>query len=197
MHKIYACFDLEEIDINTLEYYLPPERKEKFLRFRREIDKKNCVVAYLLLLHGLYVEYGISNPILSYEQSGKPFLRDYPEVHFNISHCPCGCICAISDSPIGVDIQDIRLFSQQIAERCCSKAELALLKRSPNPSSEFTKIWVMKESYLKMRGMGITEDLCAVDTTKLTDKINTMKYNSCYIAVACDESLQEEVLCMI
>lgn len=196
MYKIYACFDPGEIDTNALEYCLPPERKEKLFRFRQEIDRKNCIVAYLLLLHGLYAEYGVFNPILLYEQNGKPYLRDYLDIHFNISHCPHGCVCAISDSPIGVDIQDIRPFSQPIAERCCSKAELGLLKRSTNPALEFTKMWVMKESYLKMKGTGITVNLCSIDTTKLTDQIRTFIYNSCCIAVACAESFREESICL-
>lgn len=200
MYKIYAFFDLKEIDAHTLkhlEYCLPPKRREKCMRYRQDIDRKNCVVAYLLLLHGLYTDYGICNPRISYGQSGKPYLRDYPETYFNISHCPCGCVCAVSDSPIGIDIQDIRPFSWLTAKRCCSKAELDLLKHSANPASEFTKIWVMKESYLKMKGTGITTDLCAVDTTKRTDQISTFINDSCCIAAACAESFREESICLI
>lgn len=200
MYEIYAFFNLEKFDQSTLEYfkrYLPPERKAKVRRYRREIDRKNCVISYLLLLHGLYTNYGIRNPRLSYCRNGKPFFPDFPNIHFNISHCPQGCICGISDSPIGVDIQDVRSFSQSIAERCCSKDELIVLNHSNEPASEFTRMWAMKESYLKMKGTGIIDDLRIVDTTKLSDRIKTFIYNDCYIAVASADFFQEESICML
>lgn len=200
MYNIYALFDLEQLDTSTLECYiryLPQERQSKALRFRKEVDKKNCVMAYLLLLYGLYKDYGIREPNLSYSHTGKPYLSDYPDIHFNISHCPQGCICVISDLPVGVDIQDVRPFSQAIAEYCCSDAELQLLKQSADPALEFTRKWAMKESYLKMTGAGITDDLRTVDTTKLTEKIHTFTNNGCYIAIASADFFQEESICMI
>lgn len=200
MHQIYAFFDLEKIDAHTLEYYmryLPRERQAKALRLRQDADKKNCVMAYFLLLYGLYTSYGIRTPNLSYEQNGKPYLSDYPNIHFNISHCPRGCVCGISDSHIGVDIQDVRPFTQAIANRCCTKNELTLLSHSSDPASEFTRIWAMKESYLKMTGTGIMGNLSGIDTTRLTDKIQTYIYNDCYIAVASADFFREESICMI
>ena len=199
MYKIYALFDLTQLNTCVLESYiryLPPDRKAKALRFRKEIDKKNCILAYLLLQYGLYKEYGIRTVKLSYTHTGKPYLPDYPNIHFNISHCSQGCICAISDLPVGIDIQDVRPFSLPIAKRGCSDAELQLLKLSTDPASEFTRIWTMKESYLKMTGPGIAVDLRTVDTTKLQDKIKTFEINDCYISVASAELFPEEEICL-
>lgn len=199
MYKIYALFDLTQLNTCMLESYmryLPPERQAKTLCFRKEIDKKNCIMAYLLLQYGLYKEYGIRTVKLSYGHTGKPYLPDYPNIHFNISHCPQGCICAISDLPVGIDIQDVRPFSLSIAERCCSDAELQLLKLSADPASEFTRIWTMKESYLKMKGTGIADDLSAVDTTNLRNKIKTFTNNGCYISVTSADFFQEDSICM-
>lgn len=190
MYEIYAFFDVDQFDQASFEYfkqYLPPERRARMQRYRREIDRKNCLISYMLLHHGLYINYGIQNPRLSYHPNGKPFLPDFPHIHFNISHCSQGCICGISDLPIGVDIQEVRSFSQLIAERCCSEEELNVLGHSDEPASEFIKMWSMKESYLKMKGTGLIEDLRMVDTTKLSDKIKTFIYNGCYIAVASAE----------
>lgn len=200
MYQIYACFDLTKLDTCMLEFYmqyLPPERQSKALCFRKEIDKKNCVMAYLLLRYGLYKDYGIRTVRLSYRHTGKLYLSDHPNIHFSISHCPRGCICAISDSPIGIDIQDIHPFSWSIADHCCSAEEKQFLRECNDPAAEFTKIWTMKESYLKMKGTGITVDLCTVDTTKLRDKIKTIAINDCYISVATAESFQEEEICLI
>lgn len=185
MFKLYTLFHENEIPPLTLERYmrlLPPERKAKAQRFRKAIDRTNCVLGYLLLQYGLYQNYGIYNPIITYQTFGKPYLYDYPDIHFNISHCSRGCICAISDVPVGIDIQEIRPFSCSIAEHCCTKAELERLELSEAPDAEFSKIWTMKESYLKMKGTGIIYDLRAIDTTKLQDKISVFQQQGCYIA---------------
>ncbi len=195
MYKLYAFFDLDQLNNETLEWciqYLPEERKTKVLRYRREIDKKLSVASYLLLIHALYQEFNLSDPAIVYTDKGKPYLPDHPDIHFNISHCPRGCVCAVSDKPVGVDIQDIRPFSQDIANRCCSAEELLLLKQSADPTVYFTRMWAMKESYLKMTGEGIAQSLPTIDTTGAYSAIHTTYTNNCYIAVSSAHFFREE-----
>ena len=195
MYKIYVITDIEPMDFSILESFmqhLPPEKRAMLLRFRRSIDRKNCVLSFFILQYALYKNYDIHSFTLSNGANGKPYLSDYPHIHFNISHCDCGCICAIADSPIGIDIQDMRPFSWSIANHCCSAEEKQLLRECSDPASEFTKIWTIKESYLKMKGTGIAVDLCTVDTTKLRNRIKTFEINGCYISVASAESFPEE-----
>ena len=200
MLKIYAIFDIEYIDSKKLIsflQYLPTERRTRVLHFRRSIDSKNCILSYCLLQYGLYKSYGIRNFSLSYGGNGKPYLSNYPHIHFNISHCECGCVCTIADGPVGIDIQNVRPFLWSVANHCCSEEEKQWLKDCANPAAEFTKIWTMKESYLKMKGTGITVDLCTIDTTKLRNKIKTFEINGCYISVASIDSFPEEEICLI
>ena len=192
MYELFAFFDLDLIDSNTLEKFiahLPMDRKVRALRYRHEIDRKTSVVSYLLLVHALYQHYGLRTPHIAYTHTGKPYLADYPDIHFNISHCPHGCICGISDSPIGVDIQDIRPFSMEIAKMCCTNNELSMLGTADDPAIEFTKMWAIKESYLKMTGEGICQGLPFIDTSMLNWKIQTFERNGCYIAVASQNTL--------
>lgn len=195
MYKLYAFFDLDQMNNETLKrcmQYLPEDRKAKALRYRREIDRKLSVASYLLLIYALHKEFKLSSPTIAYTDKGKPYLPDYPDIHFNISHCPQGCVCAVSDKPIGVDIQDIRPFSQNIANRCCSTEELLLLKQSADPAACFTQMWAMKESYLKMTGEGIAQSLPAIDTTGIYSAIHTTYTNNCYIAVSSAHFFREE-----
>lgn len=195
MYKLYAFFDLEQLNNEILEWcmrYLPEERKAKALRYRLEIDRKLSVTSYLLLIHALHKEFNLSNPTIAYIDKGKPYMPDHPDIHFNISHCPLGCVCAVSDKPVGVDIQDIRPFSQDIANRCCSVKELLLLKQSADPAPCFTKMWAMKESYLKLTGEGISRSLPAIDTTDTYSVIHTTYTNNCYVAVSSAYFFREE-----
>ncbi|MGN0621070.1 MAG: 4'-phosphopantetheinyl transferase family protein [Porcipelethomonas sp.] len=191
MYKLYLFDDFEHITEHFMEQciaVLPPERKEKAMRYRFEIDRKLSVISYLLLLYALRENYGINNPQIVYGRYGKPYLKDYPDIYFNISHCPKGCICAVSDREIGVDIQDIRPFSWNIAKRVCCERELKILQNATDKDKTFTKIWAMKESYLKMTGNGITDMLFA-DTTKLTNQIDVFENEDYVIATAVNHNL--------
>lgn len=88
-------------------------------------------------------------------------------MHFNLSHSGRGCICAISECEVGADIQDIAHAEEKALRLVCSEGELAAIAVSGDPDREFTRIWCMKEAYLKMLGTGITGDLKCTDTAKL------------------------------
>ncbi len=185
---LYAVFHEKPFDASVMEAYLdflPLKRREKALRYRNPTDRHHCILSYLLLRHALKTRFGLHNPRIAVTERGKPFLPDHPEVHFNISHCPKGCVVGVSDIPIGVDVQDIRAFSPRLVQFCCSPEEQARIAQTTQPEAEFTKIWAMKESYLKCSGRGIIRDLPAVDTTQLEAQIAVYRQHDCYIAVAC------------
>lgn len=46
----------------------------------------------------------IAKQNFTYTGHGKPYLLNYPDVHFNISHSGEYVACAVADSPVGVDI---------------------------------------------------------------------------------------------
>ena len=60
---IYLFDDYENLSKNFIDdniNKLPDFRREKCARYRLDIDKKNCIITYLLLKHGLKEIYGIS-----------------------------------------------------------------------------------------------------------------------------------------
>ena len=78
----------------------------------------NSAYAFLLLRYALKKKYGISAvPEFNYNEYGKPFLKDFPDIYFSMSHCAGRVVCAVSDSPVGVDIQDHRKLNMRTAEK--------------------------------------------------------------------------------
>lgn len=152
----------EEISDDTLRglfSQLPPWRLEKALSYRRHIDRFLCAKAYLLLKEGLSKLYGINcNPDFAYGPAGKPYLKKYPSVHFNLSHCSTCVCCVISSSEVGVDVEDIQ-YDQEVAARVFNASERKRIDVSGRPDIEFTRLWTMKESYLKLTGDGLCDDL--------------------------------------
>ncbi len=144
-------FSQEERDLLFLR--MPKERQEKYNKYALDSDKNRCIGAYLLLEYGLKAEFHINTPTnIAYNENNKPVLVDYPRIHFNISHCKTGIACAISQGPIGVDIQDFREFSPKAAKRLCNREEFLKLIRSKNPTAEFTNLWTRFESLYKYYG---------------------------------------------
>lgn len=97
----------------------------------------------------------IARQEFAYAEYGKPYLANFHNVHFNISHSGVYVACAVSDNPIGVDIQKIGEYNFDIAKRVCNINELKQVEKSWDKASEFTKLWTQKEAVLKMYGIGI------------------------------------------
>lgn len=92
--------------------------------------------------------------ILSQTVLGKPYLRDWPGVQFNLSHSGAYGVCAISNAPVGVDIEMIRPLRQDVAKRFFTKVEQEYL--SARPTEDFFRLWTRKESFTKAIGKGLT-----------------------------------------
>lgn len=120
-----------------------------------------------LLNHGLH-EAGALAPgtfltekALSRTPGGKPFLPDLPAVRFNFSHSGKYIALAISDSEVGLDLQETTMRhtdSLKIARRFFTEDEYRSLlscDTSEEKNSLFCLLWTIKEAYLKYLGCGL------------------------------------------
>lgn len=132
----------------------------------------------LLLRKGLKKDYGIdygesdSVPVIKGEH-GKPQLKEYPHIFHNISHTAGLAACAIGDVPMGIDVEEIRPFSEKIIRKVMSeqeKEQFYKLKEEER-TAFFFKIWTLKESYVKAGGWGITIPLTEFSFELRTDGI--------------------------
>lgn len=158
MTKIYCvdCDSLTDSDIDQLSSY----RKEKANRYAFSKDRKLCLAAGVALNRALN-EYHLNEAdvIINYTELHKPYLKDYPNIHFNLSHSGKKAICVISDKEIGCDIEQILDMKKEISERCFSKEEQEYIDNSNDKTEAFYRIWVAKESFLKAIGTGINENI--------------------------------------
>lgn len=160
---IYIDDDISGFDLVEALEQLPQWRRARALGRRSETDRRLCVAAYRLLQAGLAAEYGVdTQPEFGYAEGGKPFIKGRPDIHFNMSHCPAAALCAISDRPVGADIERIRPYNAELARRVLDAAEVARVENASRPEVEFARLWTMKESVLKLTGEGIRRDLKSV-----------------------------------
>lgn len=109
-----------------------------------------------LLLQGLRDEYSILElPKIEKGEFGKPYLIKYPHIHFNISHCEKAVACIISQNEIGIDIECIKTYDQDLARFISNEEEFYNIIRHASPELAFTILWTKKESYMKFTGEGL------------------------------------------
>lgn len=89
-------------------------------------------------------------------ENSKPYFKEFPEFHFNISHSLNGLAIAVSHSPVGIDTELIREVDLRVAERYFTKSERDYIFRlSENQTHRFFEIWTKKEAYIKRYGLAI------------------------------------------
>lgn len=138
---------------------LPGWRLQKALSFRYDIDRFLCAKSFLMLEEMLRECFGLDCcPEFSYESGGKPYLREYPDVFFNISHCRKGIAVAVSDSPAGIDIEEIQ-YDVDLASAILNPEEFSAVRDAERPDVKFTAFWTLKESFMKLTGTGLTDDM--------------------------------------
>lgn len=167
--KVLVRTDISQLPETELQQAidaLPEWRRELALKFKFPLGKAECACSYLLLCQALREEYGITTqPHFDIGEHGKPSLREYPDIHFNMSHCRAGIAVAVSDKPVGIDIECLgRLIDKNgdlnmsLAEYVLSPEELEHVL-SGDSDLEFTKFWTQKEALVKLIGTGIDDDL--------------------------------------
>ncbi|MCL2223133.1 MAG: 4'-phosphopantetheinyl transferase superfamily protein [Oscillospiraceae bacterium] len=173
--------------------YLSQERIEKIGRIKSSSQKGLSAAVYALLRYALAVKYGIDEPVLfDYGKNEKPRLKDFPYIHFNLSHTASAVACALSDSPIGVDVQRISNVSDKVAERVLTKQEFKEFLQTENQDEYFCRLWTIKESLLKQTGQGIAAEFREMSADGFSD-ITVYKGDDYYCCITKANAAIEKV----
>lgn len=103
-----------------------------------------------LSLHGLP-----SLPTVARTDRGKPYFPDYPDLHFNLSHTRGFSLCALSDAPVGVDVEAIRPRKERLWQYCLTGEEWAAFQAQKGGWPDFYRLWTLKEAWCKCTGEGL------------------------------------------
>ena len=119
MTRIFIA-DVSCIDIEAFLGKVSPARREKTLRLSKDDDKRRSLGAEMLLIKAA----GRDDYVLS--KNEKPYFPDN-EVFFSLAHCGDYAVCAVSDVPVGVDIELPRAGGSSLAKRFFRHDEAALV----------------------------------------------------------------------
>ena len=163
LFQIKSLFLFDAHAVEECLKWFPKEQAERIEGFSNLSRKIEATASYSLLVemlrsNGLLKEL----PSIEYAEGGKPYIKNYPELHFNLSHCRRYVAVAIHSSPVGVDIECRRKVSQSLIKKVCSEDEQQTIAASQEPDMEFLRLWTCKEAYLKYTGTGIVEPLTGI-----------------------------------
>lgn len=109
------------------------------------------------MLKGFYdIDY--TEEMTKKTEQGKPYLADYPDVHFNISHSERIAACMVESRQCGIDCEKVREYRPNVMKRAFSEKEQALIESAPENERDmlFFTIWTLKEAYIKAIGKGLS-----------------------------------------
>jgi 4'-phosphopantetheinyl transferase len=117
--------------------------------------------ALALLKYAVKKEYNydINDMEILTSEHGKPYFKNYPQIHFSISHCNGLVVCMVSPYICGIDAEIIRNFKINTAKRVFSDVELEQLESSADKNKTFFRLWTLKECFGKAYGFGLTYKL--------------------------------------
>ena len=164
---LYRIFDdmtqCSEQEVARLLPLVSAQRREQALGYKHTFGQYCCLQSYKMLcellaewsrVHQLPIN---QQPIFLYNDYGAPYIEGGP--HFSISHCKRGIAVAVSENPIGIDIESIRTFSPDLMRKTMNEDEQLRITSSAIPEVEFIRFWTQKEALLKLQGTGIISDL--------------------------------------
>lgn len=155
---IYLNDHIDKLDISEALRQVSPQRAAYALRYGRELDQRLSLAVFLLLQQALREEYGLKEvPEFAFGPNGKPYLKEHPEIHFNLSHCSRAAMCVVADHPVGCDIETVPdELDLELCRYCFNEEEVASILASDSPTIAFTALWTQKEALLKLTGTGLS-----------------------------------------
>ena len=168
------------LDVSSIEENDEYKRVLDILPWRDRLDdikrQKNPKNRRLSIGAGILLYYALKNAgvkdfAIAKNGSGKPYLLD-EDVSFNISHSGDAVICGVAGgkTDIGVDVEYIRKYNPAVFTRYFSDRERRWADERFGVLSDedeiYTRLWTLKESYVKMTGTGISDKFSETDLTE-------------------------------
>ena len=197
------CTDSE---VERLLSLVSAQRREVALRYKFTFGRFTCLKSYVMLQqlvqevlaetdkHWLPLQQRLKewNGDFVFNEHDKPFMQNVlgkriEGVDFSISHCKNAIAVALSDRPLGVDVESFRRAEDALLRRTMNPDEQAEVCTAADPAEAFTRFWTRKEAVLKLRGTGLVDNLHEVLTNlenlQQETTVNKNRQYACTLAV--------------
>lgn len=159
MIELYLCVGAQFPEEERALSVFSPYRRARIAAAKTKRGKLDAYAASCALRAALRA-HGIEDSECGYEiaPGGKPRLL-HGAFHFSLSHTDGGALCALSDAPIGADLEAypprIEREYRALVHRFFTAEEQAYFLSHGATAQDFFLLWTRKESYLKYTGQGL------------------------------------------
>jgi 4'-phosphopantetheinyl transferase len=146
------------------------ERAERFV-FAKDAHRFRYCRAMLRLGLAWYLRVPVEKIDLTMNRHGKPCLREFAGIYFNVTHSAgLAAIAFTAVGEVGIDIEALRtdVDAMEIASANFTSKEASLITKARSKQEQveiFLRIWTRKEAVLKAAGRGILHGLNTVDVS--------------------------------
>lgn len=133
-------------------------RQEKIDRRKKEEAKLLSLAAGWVLRYALE-QSGLSGRTVCYEENGKPYVHGQfseEESFISLSHSGNWAAATAAKAAVGIDIQKIVKVRSSVERHFFSEREMEKWRCGEQTDEEFCRLWAVKESYMKMTGLGMS-----------------------------------------
>ncbi|EDP70117.1 Phosphopantethiene-protein transferase [Flavobacteriales bacterium ALC-1] len=155
---------LNEVELQRAEKYHYPKDTNRFIICR----------TFLKFILAQKLRLDISEIQIKKDENKKPYLSSDKSIHFNVSHTERFAIIAISNNPVGVDVEYINknFDYSEVLPHVFNKQEVDAVLKSNTKDYTFYKFWTRKEAFVKATGKGISDSLPQIPATDGNHSIN-------------------------
>lgn len=186
LFRVSELQDAASYDAASLK--IDRSRREKLSGFRQEADRQRSLGAGLLLqfayrtytahrqepepaqqsrLRVITLEELLNLPapeefVYVYGKQGKPAVEEPAGFYFSLSHSGDYVLCSVADREIGADIQQTgSRVKETMLRRVMTEKEIKAYNclKDEDKKKAFYRCWTIKESYCKLTGRGLSEDM--------------------------------------
>lgn len=159
-----------DLQLDALAAGLSDDERARAAGFALEAARRRFIVTRALLRRALSRYADVAPEAWAFVRGphGKPGLHGAQSalgLCFNVTHTPGLALCAVAQSDVGVDVQDItRAPPAGVGERYLSERERRALDAAPERerADRFFERWTLKEAYVKARGLGFALPLAQI-----------------------------------
>jgi len=148
-------------DISAAISLMTPSKRERVTHMAREDDRRRSAAAEHLARRMVSRKFGLppEQVTIGSLESGQPMVVGLP-CHISLSHSGRWAMCALSDHPVGADIEVVSGRGQRAMSRVCAPAEQEYILASGEfDPVRFTEVWTAKEACVKRTGAGLSGGL--------------------------------------
>ena len=160
--------DCREVDPESPRVWalMSRRRQQRLSQISTVQGRRQSAAAELALVMAMACERSGADQMQSLSQvewrplpGGKPVIGE-GGLHFCLAHAGDLAVCAVSEAPVGIDVEPMRNISPGMRRKIFSAAE------QQRSDGDMLWTWVAKESYIKLTGEGLRRSMTGFSATE-------------------------------